>query len=595
MKLDFMEANNRKGMPKRRWIVAKPAEEQVVEKLQAATGQSRVLCSLMARRGITTLEEARAFIRPRIEDLHDPFLMLGMEEAVGRLLQAREDEEIIGVHGDYDADGLTSTAFLVRFLSEQGWKVRHFIPHRMQDGYGIAKRAVDYFLEEDASILLTCDAGISANEEIAYAREEGLYTIVTDHHTPPEELPNAHVIINPHQENCSYPFKPLSGAGVAFKLGQALVQKLDLDEKEHLFKYLDLVGLGTVCDQVELTGENRIIAFYGIRVISHTENPGLKELMKVADVKPDSITARTFDWVLGPRLNATGRIDAAEKGLELLLEEDEKRAEELALELDAINNRRKQMGKVIEEQAFLDMESKDVENLHGLVLFGEDEEVWHHGILGIVASRVVETYSRPAFLFAKDPGTNLWKGSGRSLELSDVNLYKVLKGLKKYIKNFGGHKGAAGATLRDLTKEELQEFAEGFNEGVKEYLTEEDLIPAMTAEMEAEFSELTGELYDLLLRFSPFGQGNPEINFITKRAKILSAKGVGGDQSHLKFTAEKDGTYFSGIGFGLARDVPETVTQATPYEVDLLYKLDMNEYRGRTELQLKLKDLRIIK
>lgn len=587
--------NTRELRRRIRWTVRDVGDPVLVRRLADETGQGPLVCSLLVQRGVRTIEEARAFLAPKVDHFHDPFRMKDLERLVDALIAARERGDVVGIHGDYDVDGLTSTTLLARVLVEMGFDVRAVVPDRMIDGYGVSTRLVDLLASQGARVLLTCDTGISAHDELSYARDEhGMVTLVTDHHHPPAELPAADAIVNPHQVGCDYPFKPLSGAGVAFKVLQGLVRKLGLEEREVLYPYIDLAGLGTVCDVVSLRGENRILARYGLRVARQSRVPGMRALLEVAEVEPDRIDARTFGWQLGPRLNAVGRIDKAERGLELLMSDDEGSSRRIAQEVSSVNERRRNVSRAIQDEVVERLEKRELEDIYGLVLFGGegDEGVeWHHGVLGIVAGRIVEQFGRPALLFARDPKTGKWKGSGRANEVGCVHLYEVLEECDEFIERFGGHAGAAGATLPSDVDQAA--FADAFNAAMAKRMAPEDRYPMEVADAETSLAELDASVHSLLAMFAPFGHENEPIQMIARDVELLQARVVGKDGRHLKLRVRQGHACFDAIAFGLAERYPEVAQASLPISVDLLFELSENTWKGRTTLQLKVNDLKL--
>lgn len=582
---------------RKRWQDPPEVDPGHVESLQEQTGVSELICQLLAQRGITDKEEARAFLKPRLDHLHDPFEMKGMDQLVKRLIEAREKNQKIGIHGDYDVDGLTSTTLLTTVLQRLGFEVDPFVPHRMIDGYGVSDRAITAWGEEGVEVVLTCDTGFSAHEQVQRATEEwGMDVLITDHHTPPETLPEAHTLVNPKQDGCSYPFKDLCAAGITFKVLEALITRMGEDRETHLFPYLDLVALGTVCDVVPLVGENRVLAYWGLKVAPRSQNTGLRSLFSAVELQPEDIDEWKMGWVIGPRLNAVGRISDAQKGLELLTSQEPEHAQKLATEIDELNRQRKDLTDEIEQSATQQVEAMDLEDIYGIALFGrsdENERAWHHGVLGIVASRLVERFGRPAFLFARDEETGQWKGSGRAPSEVDVDLYEALNACSEHLEQFGGHAAAAGATLEGTTSQQRQAFREQFNQALAEQMEPEDRIPVLVSDLEVELDELTNQFYDLLLRFAPFGLGNPDVKMIARGVKVVRARRIGSCQTHIKLEVEQNGARFEAVGWGLDEEIPASVEEPTPYRADLFFKMQENTYRGRTTKQLVIKDMRI--
>lgn len=581
----------------KRWKSPVDVEPGVVRRLRQETRQGEEICTLLARRGVRDVDEARRFLAPAMEHLHDPLLMKGVAEIAERLARAVEGKERIGIHGDYDVDGLTSTALYTRVLRDLGVDVEPFVPHRMVDGYGVAVRALETFAERGIRLVLTCDTGFSASEEVRRGVDElGLEILLTDHHLPPNVLPKAHVMVNPQQEGCEYPWKSLCGAGVAYKVLQALVARLDLDEAEVLHKYMDLVGLGTICDVVPLQGENRVFAFLGIAAARTTRNPGLKALLDLAEVKPAEINEHTFGWVIGPRLNAAGRIDDAAKGLELLVSDDPVRIRALATEISALNTERRDLTKRIEEDAIRRIEAMDLDDVYGIVLFGRPGGTppWHHGVIGIVASWLVGRYGRPVFLLAWDEESQCWKGSGRAPKVGAVNLHAILSACEAHLAKFGGHELAAGASLAGTSETDMAAFAEAFNDAARTQMSPEDRIPLVRSDICLSLSAITDPFHDLLRRFAPYGEMNPKVTMVARDVSVLGYRRFGrGTKRHVELQVEADGVRLPAIGWGYAEDRPEILAHAFPARADLLFNLERNVFRGKAQSQLILRDVRI--
>lgn len=585
-------------IPEKRWLTPSRIDQVAVADLQKQTRLPLIISRLLVQRGILDIEEARSFLQPRLDHLHDPFLMKGVDELVDRLLAAKERGDRIGVHGDYDVDGVTSTTLYTQVLRRLGFDVVPFVPHRMIDGFGVSVRALEQFQRDGVRVVLTCDTGFAAVEEVRHGVDKlGLEVLITDHHMPPEVLPKADALVNPHQKGCGYPFKDLCGVGVAFKVLQALIQRMGLDQEELLWPYLDLVALGTVCDVVPLRGENRALVKWGIRVARESQNLGLRTLFEVASIPLGKVDERTFGWLIGPRLNAAGRIDDAAKSLQLLLATEEDEARELAEEIDRLNARRRQQTQDILDSAYrLIADGPDLDSLYGIVLFdhGDPSCEWHHGVLGIVASRIVETYGRAAFLFAKDEKSGKWKGSGRApAKIETVNLYEALVACEAHLSKYGGHAAAAGATLSATNPSELGRFAAAFNEAMRAQISPEDRVPTLHADLEVHLEDLTADLWAMLRRFAPFGHGNEPVHMIARDVEIVGAQATGQQKTHLKLLVRQGNTELEALGWGFIDQHPEVLELGQGARADLFFRLDENVYRGRSRLQLILQDLRI--
>ena len=558
---------------------ADPAPEAVAL-LQRELSLSRVVCGLLVARGIADPELARSFLRPRLTDLPSPREMRDLDLAADRILRAIAEGEKILVHGDYDVDGVCAAALLTRWLRRLGAHVVPFVPHRTRDGYDLGPAGIRAALEVGATLLVTCDSGIVAHEAVREAQAAGIEVIVTDHHTPGDTLPPATAVVNPARSDCDYPSPVPCGAGVAFKLCQRLAERRGINPEE-LWPHLDLVALATVADLVQLRGENRIFVRFGLRYLAHTTKPGLRALLEVAGITPgDELDAGTVGFVVAPRINAVGRMADAATALRLLLTEDPREASALAAELDEENRRRQEEDRHTLDRA-LDQLAKafDPERDFGLVIEGEG---WHPGVIGIVASRVVERIHRPVIIVSLD-GEN-GRGSGRSIP--GVHLLDAIREGGAHLRRFGGHRQAAGL---DLSRSELPAFRAAFNGAVREQLGDGVPRPSVGGDLVLSMGEVDESLYRTLRHLGPFGMGNPRPVFLARGVALPEgARVVGAD--HLKLRLAEGGHELEGIGFGLARRVPTASLGSGP--VDALFHLRENEYRGRRSLQARLVDVR---
>jgi single-stranded-DNA-specific exonuclease len=526
----------------------------------------------LIQRGYGSPEEAKLFLRPSLADLTDPFLLRDMGQAVRLIADAVRSGQTILVHGDYDVDGQSAAALLTRFLRLAGGKVVPFVPHRMRDGYDFGPAGLAAALECGASLVLTCDCGVTATETIARAKGAGLTVVVTDHHLP-GELPPADAIVDPRRPDCESPNDELCGAGVAFKLVQALCGELGLADNVP-YHFLDLVAMATVADIVPLVGENRTLVRFGLRMIEQSRWAGLRALVQVTGLAGKPIRAGQVGYVLGPRLNAAGRIGNAMDGLRLLLTDDEAEAHDLARELDTANARRQEVDeRILDEAVELIEQSVDLESTYGLVL-GQDG--WHAGVIGIVASRVVERYHRPTILVALEDDEG--KGSGRSIPC--FNLHDALKRCAEHLERWGGHKAAAGVTLK---RRNLARFQGAFNEVVRAELTPDDLVPSQRIDIVGTVGSFDGDLERLMRHLEPCGAGNPGAVLGVERA-FARAPGIVG-HNHLKFTLDDGTGKLPAIGFGWG-DRIEKSWLARP--VDVAIRLDRHEWRGRSTLQARV-------
>ncbi len=564
---------------RRRWEIRNPeADGSVLLDLALALGVGPLAARAISLRGVSTAEEGRAFLDCRLAELPDPFLLPDMEVAVSRLVRAIENAEPIAVHGDYDVDGITGTALLVEALRAFGARVDYHIPLRMKDGYGLSGDALQRAASNGARVALSVDCGVSAVAEARLAAELGLDLIITDHHQAPEELPQALAIINPHLPASRFPFKELSGVGVAFFLLAALRRALrekgafgDRPEPD-LRRSLDLVALGTIADIVPLQGINRTLTKVGLQVLSHGQRPGVQALKTVAGV--DQVSCGSVGFRLAPRLNAAGRLEDAALGVALLLESNADRAREVAELLDGFNRDRQQIEVETLQQALQRLEAFDGD-ARSIVLA---DERWHSGVIGIVASRLVERFHRPTVLIALDNGEG--KGSARSI--SGFHLFRALQACSEQLLGFGGHAFAAGMTV---AAEHVEGLCEAFEGEARKELTNEDLIPRMGHDGEVLLQDLSREVVDELARLNPFGAGNPEPVFVASAVRVQQVSVL--KEQHLRFTARQDGYSLPCIAFGMAERLTELQG-----DVDLLFAPALNEWKGRVSVQLRIKDFR---
>lgn len=563
----------------RRWS-RKSADPAVVGELSRYLGVGRYLATILVNRGHAGPAEANDFLEPALAGLHDPFLLAGVSAAVERLVTARARQETVCVYGDYDVDGVTATALLIDFFRRVGIRCRYHIPHRMEEGYGLSREGLAAIAADGAGLVVSVDCGITAVAEARWCAENGLDLIVTDHHMPGPEIPAAFAVVNPLLPGCTSPFKQLAGVGLAFKLVMALRARLRTEGafgaggEPNLRDYLDLVALGTIADLVPLVGENRIIARHGLQVLTTSRRVGITALKEVAGVT-GPVTCGAVGFRLAPRLNAAGRLADAASGVELLLGDDPARARELAAELDAGNRERQELEQAILRDA-LGMVRSDpgMAGRRSIVLASAD---WHPGVIGIVASRIVELYHRPTVLIALQEGNG--KGSGRSIPA--FHLRDALAACADHLLKFGGHRQAAGLAIDEAT---LAAFVDRFDEVAAGQLTPADLTPELSLEGELEPEDISTELVRELERLAPFGIGNPEPLFLLRGAYVESRRELQG--GHLRLALRCGGTSLTGIGFQMAdRFTGEGV-------VDLVCSPQINEWKGRVTVQLKIRDIK---
>ncbi|PNU20749.1 single-stranded-DNA-specific exonuclease RecJ [Geothermobacter hydrogeniphilus] len=567
-----------KPVDSRRWSLRREFDRDLVETLGRELGVSPWAARVLAARSVETPEEGRLFLQARLSNLPDPFLLKGVGTAVERLVMAIEQQQLISVHGDYDVDGITGTALLTQTLQSFGGRVEYHIPLRLKDGYGLSAEALRSAAGNDARVVVSVDCGISAHAEAELAAELGLDLIITDHHQPPDSLPRALALVNPHQPGCSFPDRNLCGVGVAFMLLVALRKALRergwfaQRPEPDLRQQLDLVALGTVADLVPLTGLNRTLVRSGLQRLDQGPRPGIRALKDVAGVR--EVSAGAVGFRLAPRLNAAGRLEDAALGVELLLTDDADRARELAEQLDDFNQQRQQ----IEQTTFADAvaQLEDAEERFSIVLA---DPTWHSGVIGIVASRLVERYGRPTLLIALDEENG--KGSGRSVR--GFHLYHGLQACADDLLGFGGHEYAAGFSI---AADRLDAFSERFEARVRCVLTMEDLMPTLLYEGEIGLDELGMELVAELESLAPFGMGNPEPVLLARNVDLHRVEAIG-DGSHLRCVARQGGYSCNCIAFRMAERIEEFCGPC-----DLLFTPGINEWKGRRSVQLRLRDLR---
>ena len=529
-------------------------------------------------RGFERPEGTKAFLRPVIDGLHPADLLADAERATARISRAISDGERILVHGDYDVDGISGAALLTTWIRRLGGKADAFVPHRLRDGYDLSRAGVAKAVEVGAGVLVTVDCGIRAHEWVARAAESGIDVVVTDHHTPAETLPPAYAVVNPNRRDSEYPNKGLCGAGVAFKLCRLLGRAAGLPDEE-LWPLLDLVALATVADQVPLLGENRVLVRFGLRALERTKRPGLAALMASAGLRR-SVDATSVAYVLAPRINAAGRVGETEQALRLLMTDDPDEAQDLAARLEKNNRERRDLDrKTLDEALERLTDSYDPASDRGLVVSGDG---WHPGVIGIVASRVVERVFRPVVMVAMDGD----RGRGSARSIPGFDLYEAIAECSQYLERFGGHPQAAGM---DVTRGHLQGFREAFQEAADRRLDPADLEPVLEADMEIRLDEIPGDFYRYLRYVGPFGQGNPEPVFVTRGVYFDAPPRLLG-RGHLKFRVVQDGTSLDAIGFGLGDHVSPEELGTGP--VDVAYTVGENTYRGFTTLQARALDVR---
>ena len=560
-----------------RWTIKPQPEADKIDALSKALNVDTIVATLLVQRGIETFDEAKKFFRPSLNDLYDPFLMKDMDKAVNRIIEAIQNEEHILVYGDYDVDGTTSVALLSSFLKTLSPYIATCIPDRYTEGYGVSFQGIDYAEDNDISLIIALDCGIKAIDKVAYAAEKGIDFIICDHHRPGDTIPDAVAVLDPKQEDCNYPYKELCGCGVGFKLMQGLAPHFNLTT-ENLVPYLDLVATAIGADIVPITDENRVLAYFGLQVINSAPRMGFKAML--TQVKKDSLTITDVVFIIAPRINAAGRMKHGQHAVDLLTETDPTIALQYASEIELYNSDRKDADQTITQEALDQIETNKETECFTTVVYQED---WHKGVIGIVASRLTETYYRPTLVFTKS-GDKL-AASARSVKGFDV--YNALEACAEHMLQFGGHKYAAGLTL---TEEQFPDFKQKFEEVVASTIDKTLLVSEVTIDHIIEPEQITDKLYRILQQFAPFGPGNMTPVFATEDVTDTGyGKCVGGEDQHLKCRIEKNGSAFDAIGFNLGEKC-DLITNRKRFKI--AYTIDENVWNGRRTLQLKLKDLR---
>lgn len=549
-------------------------DEVLVNEIAKKYNISDVLATVLVNRNIIEDEQIKIFLEPTRKDFHNPYLMPDMEKAVDRIVKAIEANEKVMIYGDYDVDGITSITVLNKFLHERGLDTGYYIPNRLNEGYGLNKNAVKKISEQGYSLIITVDCGISSIEEIEYAYSLGMEVIVTDHHEPLEELPNAVAVIDCKRKDSKYPFNSLAGVGVAFKLTQALSERLNLDEKEYL-KYLDIVCVGTISDIVPLVDENRVIAKLGLKLAGVTKNPGLKSLIEVAGYK--EINSNTVSFGIAPRINACGRMGHEVEALKLFLTDNKSEVIEITNCLNSYNRERQEIEKRIFDEVIERIEKDGLSQKNAIVVGSEG---WHHGVIGIVASKITDLYFKPSVLICFE--NEIGKGSGRSIPGFD--LHEALCKCSDHLLKYGGHEMAVGLSL---SKESFEEFSNKFEKLAREAHTDE-LISVIKVDKEINLKDIDINIVESLKLLEPFGEANKMPIFIYKNLKIDSIRALS-DGKHLKLTLKDNNTVVNAIGFNLGKYADEYLIGD---KVDILGVLEVNSFNGIDSIQINIKDIR---
>ncbi len=567
----------------RNWKMKSHGDSNDVKHLSAALNVEMSIANLLVQRGIKTFSEAKAFFRPRLSDLHDPYLMKDMDKAVARLEIAIKNQEKVLIYGDYDVDGTTSVALMYMFLKNRLKELDFYIPDRYSEGYGISPKSIDYAIEENVTLVIVLDCGIKAIEKIKNAKDRGLDYIICDHHNPDDQIPDAVAVLDPKRPDCDYPFKELSGCGVGFKFAQGYCQNNDIPLNE-VYDLLDLVVVSIASDIVPVIGENRVLAHYGLKKLNSDPSRGLKTIINYSGLRGEEITISDIVFKIGPRLNASGRIEHGKKSVEILVVEEEAEAIELGDEINSFNEIRKTLDRDITQEA-LDMIQNNDYYLQkkSTVLYSRD---WHKGVVGIVASRLTEYYYRPTVILTESNG--MATGSARSVK--DFDLYEAVGSCSDLLESYGGHMYAAGLTMKI---ENIPAFAERFEEIVANGLTEAQRIHSIDIDAKIMLNLITPKFYRVLKQFAPFGPHNMLPVFLTEDVLDAgSSRLVGKNEEHIKLDlVEPD--FNSGIFAAIAfnhSDKFDIVTSGLPF--DICYSIVENEFRGKTNLQLYIRDIR---
>ncbi len=560
----------------KRWKILSADEEKVLQ-LQQSLRINKILCRILSQRGVDTFEKAHNFFRPQLSQLHDPWLMKDMLNAVNRILSAINNKEKILVFGDYDVDGTTAVACMHQFLKSIYTEVAYYIPHRYREGYGVSQAGIEFAYQNNFTLIISLDCGIKSTSLISYAKQMGIDFIICDHHLPDEEIPNAVAVLDPKQKDCNYPYKELCGCGVGFKLMQALTEELNLPEEIYL-KYIDLVAVAIAADIVPLDGENRVLAFYGLKKVNENAAVSLRALLNLAGMQK-RVHINSLVFIVAPRINAAGRMDDAKKAVQLFIEEDYNKALEYAGMLHNDNTDRKEADSNITDEALLLIKNDVIlKEKKTTVVY---KEHWHKGVVGIVASRLIENYYRPTVVLTKSG--DVIAGSARSVP--GFNLYEAIHACREHLLGYGGHFAAAGLTMHE---NKLPDFIDSFEKIVSETIHEDSLTPEIIIDAELSFKDINLSFINIIDQMEPFGPNNMRPVFITRNVKDTGYSKVIKEQ-HIRFVLHQHEKTFTGIGFNMA-DKFSLLQMNAP--VDIVYTLDLNEWNGETMIQLKMIDFR---
>ncbi len=561
------------------WKIKIP-DPQLVSLIQQEFNCSLIIASVMANRNILSKEEAQKFFSPTLESLHDPFLMQDMDKAADRLADCIKNRQNILVFGDYDVDGTTGASTLGLFINSAGGNSEVYVPDRETEGYGLSTQGVDRAEKIGAELIITSDCGITGHDSVDYANSRDIDVIITDHHMPSPELPNAYAVLNPKRDDCSYPFKGLCGGGVTLKLAEAVAIMLEIDP-ELVYSHLDLITLGTSADLVPILDENRAIVHHGLKSLKKTEKPGLHALLEVSNLLEKELTVGRLIFGVAPRINAAGRLGDANRAVALFSTDNPIEAAEIARDLDEENRNRQDIQQTIVDEALLKVNSEcDLQNENAIVLW---EEGWHQGVIGIVASRIKEEFHRPTVIIAMENGVG--KGSARSIY--NFDLYENFTNCAAHLDGFGGHPMAAGMTI---SKSNLPLFRETFINLANNALSESDLVGTLTIETEMKLSDINGRFMEFLDKLAPFGPGNMRPQFVSRKVEIAGKPRLVGNGDHLKFRAKQNSKTFDAIAFNMGKHYSDLLS-GKPF--DLAFVVEENEWQGRKSIQLNIRDIKL--
>ena len=565
----------------KRWILKDKGNKKEIDALSEAFNVKENISSLLVQRGLKSYDEAKQFFRPQLEDLYDPFLMKDMTQAIDRIGMAMNRHERILIYGDYDVDGTTAVALVYSFLRDHYDNLGYYIPNRYSEGYGISSQGIDFASDNNYSLIIALDCGIKAVERVKYAKEKKIDFIICDHHTPGNKLPDAVAVLDPKRSDCNYPFKELSGCGVGFKLVQAFA-KISGISFDSLIPLLDLVAVSIASDIVPIFDENRVLAFYGLQQLNSDPSAGLKTICRISGLSEKEINISDVVFKIGPRINAAGRMESGAKAVELLLAENEKQAHILGDKINTYNLDRRKVDQEITGEALQTIcQDYKLLNSKSTVIYNPS---WHKGVIGIVASRLIETYFRPTVVLTASNG--LATGSARSVP--GFNLYKAMEACSHLLVNFGGHMYAAGLTLKT---ENIEEFKECFEKAVSEAITDEQLVPAINIDSNLNLEEITGSFVRILKQFQPFGPENMAPVFVSRNVTASSASRlVGANGEHLKLElSQNGGQKIAAIAFNQSHN---SEVLHNEIQFDICYTIEENVFRGETTLQLNIKDIK---